>query len=187
MFSAQYGYCAGGNSALKSLEATAPQAIRELVIPMSEQARPADTEKSVSNRTASEYNALKLDKLQRARIGTLWACGKGVNPEAVVMFKILDAVSGSISGTTPLAIQDQQICDALHVSCPFVANAYALHNNMFGNPVFQYYATNGEYEDTVAFISDGKGMKLVKIANGSQPFPVGADNWYFNPGECVKF
>ena len=84
-----------------------------------------------------------------------------------------------LSGTKIMAIEDEQICSSLQVTCPFVAG-YS------DNAQYGYRATRGEYEDTVMFINDGPGMKLVSISNGETPTVQWNQNWYFGAGECVK-
>ena len=133
----------------------------------------------------SEDNQKKLNILLQHKIGTIWACAKGNNSEAVIMFNISSEVSGMISGVTPLAIQDQEICDALGVICPFVVNASDYGRSFFPNSKYVYWMTNGKYEDTLAFFSEGSGMKLISVSNGSQTTINWNNNWFFNEGECL--
>ena len=133
----------------------------------------------------SAQNQTLLNKLQANRIRTIWNCKKGEQNEALVMFTAKPSQLGLRSGTRILAVQDEQICKTLQVTCPFVATAI---ENTFGHigPVkYGYWATGGKYQDTVMFFSDGQGMKVVSISNGSQSYPDWASHWYFNPGECI--
>ena len=133
-----------------------------------------------------EYNQKKLNTLLDHKIGTIWTCSKNHNPDAVIMFNVSHDVGGMIGGTTPLAIQDQQICDALKVTCPFIANAYEYGRSFFPNSKFVYWATNGKYEDTLAFFSEEAGMKLVLVSNGSQASIEWDNNYFFNERECIE-
>ena len=134
--------------------------------------------------TTPEENRARVAALQANRTDTVWSCTKGSNSEAVVMFHIKNSASGMVSGNRPLVISDEQICSALSVTCPFVAGVPFERTDLAGDRKYAYWASQGRYEETVAFISEGNGMKLVAGSNGSPPSLHWDRTWFFNAGEC---
>ena len=133
---------------------------------------------------SSADNQKLLKRLQASRTGTEWNCTRGTNKEAVVLFDVKD--SSILSGGRILVIKDPQICKNLNVTAPFVASFSENTFDLVGPAKFGYWATRGQNEDTVLFYSQGQGMNLVSIDNGSQPAVSKSPNWFFNSGECVK-
>jgi hypothetical protein len=133
-------------------------------------------------------NLSKLKYLLKHRTGFAWKCRKGNKTNAVVLFKVDDVASSRLSGRDALAILDRQICNAVGVTCPFVSGAYEpTFRRDLGDRKYRYWSTNGKYADTVVFVSDGDGMKLAGVDNGSQPAIHWDRNWYFGAGECVRY
>jgi hypothetical protein len=135
-----------------------------------------------------EDNQARLKVLQAKRTSTVWACKKGEQaPEAVIVFNVDPSVSQVFASTQILAVQDEQICSALNVTCPFVSGAWNGNYRLTGPVKYALWGSRGRYEDTLMFFSDGPGMKMVHISNGAQPSANWQSSWYFNPGECSKF
>ncbi len=135
--------------------------------------------------TEKENQAL-LAALMKERTRTHWTCTSASHRQAVVMFQVSDFVSGYLSSSTILAVQDPKICTELQVTCPFVAGVTQGAFGHAGPALHQYWATRGKYEDTLMFVSSGSGMALVRINNGSTPSPTWSDSWTFYSGECIR-
>lgn len=136
--------------------------------------------------TSTAENQARLSILQNHREKTLWHCKKGWGNEAVVMFQVDGDVSGMFSGRDIIAVQDPEICHALNVTCPYVGSVHAATFDEIRGAAYAYSSSRGRYEDAIAFISDGAGMKLVAVDTTRQAYLRWDSNWFFNAGECIK-
>jgi len=116
----------------------------------------------------------------------LWKCEKGDNKKVILVYKTNESYKHS--SETVLFINDQQICDALAIACPYEGGVYQINYHYFPhfNGKYIYTSVKGKYEDGVIFYSSDGGMKINSLYTGSNPGVNWNKNWFFNEGECVK-
>lgn len=141
---------------------------------------------SLSFASVSPAEAQKLfTAVSQAQVKTDFFCD--MNGEtAVSIFRTSFSAPAGYSNSRLLTISNKNVCDALSIVCPFVARVFDGPRNAAPGSEMVLSATRGKNEDSVMMFSDGNGVKIVNVANGSQPRIRWDKNWYFEPGLCTR-
>ncbi|HEX4924748.1 MAG TPA: hypothetical protein VFV50_11705 [Bdellovibrionales bacterium] len=133
-------------------------------------------------------NINRLNWLMQNRRSDIWTCSTPSDSKGVWMFLVEERASGMFSSQHILAITDEAVCRQLDVVCPFISGVTrSPWGSTYTGVKHSYWATRGKYEDTVFMVSDGAGMKIASVSNGSQSRINWDRHWYFNPGECYQW
>lgn len=134
------------------------------------------------------FLVLLLASHAHAAINEVWTCQTPTSDRGV---RIVQDTDSAIYQHF-LEISDAQVCEALEVQCPYyygiTSESWAWKKDATRDsgeqPIHFWPSVKGRYQEGLLFLSNGNGMKLVRLDTGSTPSIRWDLNWYFPYGSC---